>query len=83
MSILILNFYKGRLFFSFTSLLCQTAGAGVAIGYWLDDRGVGVRVPIGSNILSLHAVQTGSEAHPASNPMSTGGSFPGGKAMGT
>jgi hypothetical protein len=25
---------------------------GIATGYWLDDRGVGVRVPIGSRITS-------------------------------
>jgi hypothetical protein len=30
----------------------------------------------------LHVVQTGSEAHPASYPIGTGGSFPGGKAAG-
>jgi hypothetical protein len=29
---------------------------------------------------ALHVVQTGSVAHSASYPMSTGGSFPGGKA---
>jgi hypothetical protein len=27
-------------------------------------------------------VQTGSEVHPTSSPMGTGGSFPGGKAAG-
>jgi len=31
---------------------------------------------------SLHRVQAGSEAHPASYPMGTGDSFPGGKATG-
>jgi hypothetical protein len=30
----------------------------------------------------LHVVRTGSGAHPASYPMGTGGSFPGGKAAG-
>jgi hypothetical protein len=30
----------------------------------------------------LHVVQTGSGAHPASYPMGTGGSFPGGEAAG-
>jgi hypothetical protein len=30
----------------------------------------------------LHVVQTDSEVHPISYPMSTGGSFPGGKAGG-
>jgi hypothetical protein len=48
-------------------------GVGIATGYGLDDRGVGVRVP--------DVVQTGSEAHPASYPMGTGGSFPEGKAV--
>jgi hypothetical protein len=55
---------------------------GIATGYGLDDQGVGVRVPIGSEFLLLHVVQTGSEAHPTSYPMGTGGSFPGGKAAG-
>jgi hypothetical protein len=32
------------------------------------------------NCSLLHSVQTGSGAHPASYPMGTGGSFPGGKA---
>jgi hypothetical protein len=34
----------------------------------------------GQKFSLLHSVQTGSEAHPASYPMGTGGSFPGGKA---
>jgi hypothetical protein len=50
--------------------------------YGLDKRGVGVRVPVGSRIFSSHVVQTGSGAHPASYPMGTWGSFPGGKAAG-
>jgi hypothetical protein len=45
----------------------------IAIGYWLDDREVGVRV---------HDVQTGSGVHPTSYPMDTGGSFPGLKQPG-
>jgi hypothetical protein len=48
---------------------------GMATGYGMDDRGVGIRVQLG-----LHVVQAGSRAHPASSPMRTGGSFPGGKA---
>jgi hypothetical protein len=39
-----------------------------------------VRVPVGSEFSLLHVVQTGSGAHPASYPMGTGSSFPGGKA---
>jgi hypothetical protein len=55
----------------------------IATGYGLDDRGVGVRVPVESRIFSLlHVLQNDSGAHPASYPMGTGGSFPGGKASG-
>jgi hypothetical protein len=54
---------------------------GIATGYELDDRGVGVRVPVGQEF-SVHSVQTGSGAHLASYPMGTGDSFPGGKAAG-
>jgi hypothetical protein len=35
----------------------------------------------GQDVSSLHVVQTGSGAHPASYPMGIGGSFPGGKAV--
>jgi hypothetical protein len=52
----------------------------IATGYGLDDRGVGVRVSVGSRIFSSRT--TGSGAHPASYPMGTGGSFPGGEAAG-
>jgi hypothetical protein len=47
---------------------------GIATSYGLDDRGVGVRVPVGS---LLHVVQTRSVAYPAPYPMGTGSSFPG------
>jgi hypothetical protein len=40
-----------------------------------------VRSPTGAeDFSSSPCVQTGSEAHPASYPMGTGGTFPGGKA---
>jgi len=54
-----------------------------ALGYGLDDRGA--RVPAGAGKFSLHqrCVQTGSEAHPASYPMGTKGSFTGGEATET
>jgi hypothetical protein len=53
----------------------------IALGYGLDDRGSRVRFPAGAVHFSLHhRVQNGSGAHPASYPMSTRGSFPGGKA---
>jgi hypothetical protein len=39
----------------------------------LDDRMIGIRLPVGAGNFSLrHHVQTGSGAHPASYPMSTG-----------
>jgi hypothetical protein len=49
--------------------------------YGLEDRVIKVRSPTGAeNFSSSPCVQTGSEAHPASYPMDTGGPFPGGKA---
>jgi hypothetical protein len=50
---------------------------GIATGYGLDDREVGVQVPVGSRISHLHVVQTESEVYPTSYPMGTGGLFPG------
>jgi hypothetical protein len=41
-----------------------------------------VGIPIGSKFSLLHIVQTDSGSHPASYPMGTGGSFPGGKEAG-
>jgi hypothetical protein len=49
--------------------------------YGLDDRAIGVRSPAGTeDFTSILCVQTGSEAHPASCTMGTGGPFPGAKA---
>jgi hypothetical protein len=45
-----------------------------------SDRAIEVRSPTGPDFSSSPCVQTGSGAHPASYPMGTGGSFPGGKA---
>jgi len=43
----------------------------------------GVRFLVGAGIFSLcYHIQTSSEAHPASYPMSAKGSFPGGEASG-
>jgi hypothetical protein len=52
---------------------------GIATGYGLEKRGIGVPSP-GRVKNFLHVVQTGSEAHPASYPLGSGGSFLGGKA---
>jgi hypothetical protein len=49
--------------------------------YGLDDRAIEIRSPTGAgDFSSSPCIQTGSGAHPASYPMGTGGSFPGGKA---
>jgi hypothetical protein len=59
----------------------RDSSVGIATGYRLDDRTIGVRFSEGAVYFSLHhRVQTGSGAHPASYTMGTGGSFPGGKA---
>jgi hypothetical protein len=48
--------------------------------YGLDDWAIEVRSPAGAKDFSFNlCVQTGSEAHPASCTMGTGGSFPGAK----
>jgi hypothetical protein len=52
---------------------------GIVTGYGLDDRGVGVRVPVVSLSL-LHVVHTGSAFHQTSYTIGTGGSFLGGKS---
>jgi hypothetical protein len=59
--------------------MSRDSAVGTANGYGLDDQGIGGRVPVGARIFFLH-VSMGSRAHPASYPMSTGDSFPGGKA---
>jgi hypothetical protein len=59
------------------------SSVGTALGYGLDDRGSRVRFPAGDGSFSLHhRVLNGSGSHPASYPMGTRGSFPGGKAAG-
>jgi hypothetical protein len=47
------------------------SAVGVATGYGLDERRVGIQVP--AEISFLHVVQADSGAHPASYPMGTGG----------
>jgi hypothetical protein len=54
---------------------------GIATGYGLDDRGVGVRVTVRSTVFSMSSIPV-LGAHPAPCPMGTGGSFPGGEAAG-
>jgi hypothetical protein len=53
------------------------------LGYRLDDLDSRVRFPARAGNFSLHhRVQNGSGAHPASYPMGTRGTFPGGKETG-
>jgi hypothetical protein len=57
--------------------IAQWFSAGLRAGWSV------VRIPAETGNLPLHhCIQTGSGAHPASYPMGTGGSFPGGKAAG-
>jgi hypothetical protein len=53
---------------------------GIATGYGLEDRGVGVRVPVGLIIFSASSKL--AEAYQTSYSMGIGGSFPRGKAAG-
>jgi hypothetical protein len=68
---------------AYTAYTMSRGGAvGTVTAYGLDDRGVGVRVPVGSKFSLLHTVQTGSGVHPASYSMGNGVSFPGVKRQG-
>jgi hypothetical protein len=61
----------------------RDSSVGISLGYGLDDRDFRVRFPGGGgagNFSLHHRFQNGSKAHPASYPMGTGVSFPGGKA---
>jgi hypothetical protein len=61
----------------------RNSSFGIALGYGLDDQGSRVRFPAGSGNFSLrHRAQNDTGAYPASYPMGTRGSFPGGKAAG-
>jgi hypothetical protein len=63
------------------TLRTVTAQSVQRLGYGLDDRSFRVQFPVGAENFPLyHHVQNGSGAHPASYPMGTRGSFPGGKA---
>jgi hypothetical protein len=58
----------------------RDSSVGIALGYALDDRDSRIIFPAEAGNFSLHhRVQNGSGALPASYPMGTRGSFPGGK----
>jgi hypothetical protein len=57
-----------------------SSSVSIVSGHGLDNRAIEVRSPAGAkDFPSNLCVQTGSEAHPASCTMGTGGPFPGGK----
>jgi hypothetical protein len=58
----------------------RVTSAGIATGYVLDDRMIGVRFPAWAGNFSLR--HHGPGAHPASYRMGTGNSFPGVKRPG-
>jgi hypothetical protein len=61
--------------------MSRVSSGSIVSDYGLDDRAIGVRSPAGAKDFSYSLfVQTGSEAHPASCPMDTGGPFPEAKA---
>jgi hypothetical protein len=61
----------------------RDSSVGTVLGYGLDNQGSRVQFLVGAGNFSLHHhVQNSSGAHPASYPMGTRGSFPGGKAAG-
>jgi hypothetical protein len=54
--------------------MSRDSSVGIATGYGLDDRMIGIRIPAeAGNFFLRHRVQTGSEAHLASYPMGAGG----------
>jgi hypothetical protein len=55
---------------------------GTATAYGLDDRGVGVRVPVGSRIFSSPRRPDQLWVHSTTYPMGAVGSFAGDKAAG-
>jgi hypothetical protein len=63
--------------------MIRDSSVGIALGYGQDDRGSRVPFPAGAGNFSIqNRVQNVSGAHPASYPMGTRDSFPGGKAAG-
>jgi hypothetical protein len=58
----------------------QGSSGSIVSDYGLDEQAIEVQSPTGAeDFSSSPCVQTGSGAHPATYPMGTRGSFPGGK----
>jgi hypothetical protein len=83
LSILMINSIVVNNIDSIKTIRSRNSSVGTALGYGLDDRVSRVLLPAEDGNFSLrHGVQNGSGAHPASYPMGTRASFPGGKAAG-
>jgi hypothetical protein len=65
-----------------SNLVSRDSSVDTAIGYGLDGRGVGVRVPVGSRIFSSPCRPYRLWGPPTSYPMGTEGSYLEGKAPG-
>jgi hypothetical protein len=48
--IIVTDIFRGNFYFHLQGIWSRGSAVGVAIGYGLDDRGVGVRVPVESKI---------------------------------
>jgi hypothetical protein len=60
--------------------MSRGSSGSIVSGYGLEDRAIKVRSQAETrDFSSILCVQTGSEAHPASCTMGTGGPFPRGK----
>jgi hypothetical protein len=58
----------------------RDSSVSIVSGHGLDERAIEVRSPAGAKVFDLaFCMQTGSDAHPTSCPMGTGGPFPDGK----
>jgi hypothetical protein len=68
----------------FTDVVSDLNTVGIATGYELDDKGVGVRVPIGSRVFSspCRPDRLWDPPNLLSNEYWGGGSFPGDKEAG-
>jgi hypothetical protein len=76
------EYRRGHGYLSLVFICCAvlsrypSSSVSILSGYGMDDRAIGVRSRAGvKDLFSNLCVQTGSEAHPASCPMGTGGPF--------
>jgi hypothetical protein len=74
------SFFVCDYFVGLHALPSRGSSVSIVSDYGLDDQAIGVSSPAGAKDFSSNlCVQTGSEAHPASCTIGTGGPFPGAK----